>query len=241
MVSEGSPALQHSQHAGTCAHPLLAPPGHPDHGHTTHAPAAGTRRAGGCHPRRGSCRSPQQPGWRAAAPGLPDGWPSPPAAPRPPLVSIAPASWGGERWGVRGWGQRGHPTSFGGELMGRQAQLGMETLTLLPCCFFIFWSPPVKPPHGVHTKHLPGAGTGARQGHVRPHLAVLHTWRDTQRGVSPACHPWGPAARGELGRTGPNWGWAVGSCRGRLPRGHPMPWGCISGREGICKVGADVA
>lgn len=112
-VSEGSPALQHSQHAGTCARPLSAPPGHPAHGHTTHAPAAGTRCAGGCHPPRGSCRSPQQPGWRVAAPGLPGGRPSPPATPQPPLVSIAPASWGGERWGVRGWGQQGHPAGFG--------------------------------------------------------------------------------------------------------------------------------
>lgn len=119
-------------------------------------------------------------------------------------------------------------------------------MTLLPCCclffiiFFLFWSPPFKPPRGVHTKHLPSAGTGARQGHVRPHLAVLHTWRDTQRGVSPACHPWGPAARGELGRTGPSWGWAMGSFRSRLAWGCPMLWGCILGREGICRVGTDV-
>lgn len=243
MVSEGSPALQHSQHAGTCARPLSAPPGHPAHGHTTHAPAAGTRCAGGCHPPRGSCRSPQQPGWRVAAPGLPGGRPSPPATPQPPLVSIAPASWGGERWGVRGWRQQGHPAGFGETGTAGDGDVDFPPMLLFfSFCFsfFLFWSPPVKPPRGVHTKHLPGAGTGARQGHVRPHLAVLHTWRDTQRGVSPACHPWGPAARGELGRTGPSWGWAMGSFRSRLARGHPMLWGCISGREGTCRVGTDV-
>lgn len=72
------------------------PPPYPAHEHVTHTPATGTQHAGGHRPRCGSCRSPQRPSQRAAAPGLRDGWPSPPAMPQLPPVAIAPASCGGE-------------------------------------------------------------------------------------------------------------------------------------------------
>lgn len=78
-------------HPGGAAHPHT-----PARGHVTHAPAAGTRRAGGHHPLHGSCRSLWWPSQHVATPELPDGWPSPPAAPQHLPVSIAPASWGGE-------------------------------------------------------------------------------------------------------------------------------------------------
>lgn len=43
----------------------------------------------------------------------------------------------------------------------------------------------------MHIRHLPSAGTDARQGHIRPQLAVLYTCRGTQRES-----PWSPAALG---------------------------------------------
>lgn len=141
--------------------------------HATHTPAAGTRHAGGHRPRRGSCRFLRWPSWHAAAPGLPARWLSPPAAPRHLPVSIAPVSWEGEQAGDiggQGWRDRPRPT--------------LETI------------PSDKSP-GVHGKDLPGVGTGARQGHICPHLSVLHTWRDTHitrwvlaRCATP-CQGWG--------------------------------------------------
>lgn len=93
-------------------------------------------------------------------------------------------------------------------------------------------------------------GTGARQGHVRPHLSILHTWRDTHvpKGVltlhATPCQGWGlkwaawssasmeswtPAVRSYFMQA-PPWGtekaWfqlGWGSCIGQFARGAHCP------------------
>jgi len=185
------------------------PPQHtPARRHGTHSPAAGTGRAGGHRPRRGSCRSPQRPSRRVAAPGLPDGRPSPPAAPQHPPVSIAPASWRGET---------------------RRAALedGDRGVTSGPPC-----KPPrrINPPACMEKTYPVRAPAHDRVTSVPtcPYCTPGGTDTQPQMGVSTPPNPmpaavspsgagrwlWGRAScryhHGGLGRTGPSWGWAMG-------------------------------